>query len=86
MMGIPVKVPTFIYGDNKSVLCNASIPESNLMKKMLSTVFHFTREGAAKDEWRSTYIKSEDNAADVLTKAQSGPTRIKKVQMFMWDI
>jgi hypothetical protein len=86
MMGIPVKDPTFIYGDNKSVLCNASIPESTLKKKMLSTAFHFTREGAAKDEWRATYIKSEDNAADVLTKAQSGPIRIKKVQMFMWDI
>jgi hypothetical protein len=86
MMGIPVGDPTFIHGDNKSVLYNTSLPESTLKKKMMSTAYHFVREGVAKDEWRTTYVKSTENPSDVLTKTQSGPERIKKVQMFMWDI
>ena len=52
----------------------------------MSTAYHFSRKGVAKDEWRTAYIKSEENPADVLTKIQSGPTRTGKVQMFMWDI
>jgi hypothetical protein len=33
MMGIPVKGPTYIYGDNQSVLFNTTIPESTLKRK-----------------------------------------------------
>jgi len=33
MMGIPVYGPTFIYGDNQSVLANTTIPDSTLKKK-----------------------------------------------------
>ena len=33
MMGIPVNGPSYIYGDNQSVLCNTSIPDSTLKKK-----------------------------------------------------
>jgi len=58
-MGIPVGDPTFIYGDNKSVLYNTSLPESTLKKKMMSTAYHFVREGVAKDEWRTTYISTD---------------------------
>jgi len=75
-MGIPVGDPTFIYGDNKSGLYNTSLPESTLKKKMMSTAYHFVREGVAKDEWRTTYVKSAQNPSDVLTKTQSGPERI----------
>ena len=32
MFGIPVDEPVFIYGDNQSVLVNASAPESTLKK------------------------------------------------------
>jgi hypothetical protein len=34
MMGIPVTGPAYILGDNKSVLCNTSIPDSTLKKKL----------------------------------------------------
>ena len=51
MMGISCEDPTFIYGDNQSVLANTTIPDSMLKKKSQSITYHFVREGAAQDEW-----------------------------------
>ncbi|CAJ1963096.1 unnamed protein product [Cylindrotheca closterium] len=68
MMGIPVLGPSFIYGDDKSVLANTSIPDSQLKKKSQSIAYHFIREGAAKDEWRTSYVNTHENDADLLTK------------------
>ena len=41
MMGISVEDPTFIFGDNQSVLANTTIPESMLKKKTQSIAYHF---------------------------------------------
>ena len=41
MMGIPIEEPTYIYGDNMSVLYNMSKPESTLKKKSNSIAYHF---------------------------------------------
>jgi hypothetical protein len=68
MMGIPVDGPTYVYGDNQSVLANTTIPESTLKKKSQSIAYHFVREGVARDEWRTSYINTHDNEADLLTK------------------
>ena len=51
MMGIPCSGPSFIYGDNQSVLSNTSVPDSTLKKKSQSIAYHFVREGCARDEW-----------------------------------
>ena len=51
MMGISCDDPTFIYGENQSVLANPTIPNSMLKKKSKSITYHFVREGAAWDEW-----------------------------------
>ena len=68
MMGIPVEGPTHIYGDNQSVLANTTIPDSTLKKKSQSIAYHFVREGVARDEWRTSYVNTHDNEADLLTK------------------
>jgi hypothetical protein len=68
MMGIPCNRPTYIMGDNQSVLANASVPDSTLKKKNQSIAYFFVREGSARDEWRLAYVKSELNEADLLTK------------------
>ncbi len=72
MMGIPVVMPTFIFGDNKSVLVNCSVPHSSLNKKSSSVAFHFVREGVANDEWRVAYIDTNNNPSDILTKSLPG--------------
>ena len=68
MMGISCEGPVFIEGDNQSVLANTSIPDSTLKKKCQSIAYHLVREGVARDEWRTAYIRSADNEADLLTK------------------
>ena len=40
--------------------------------------FHHVREGSALDEWRTTYINTHENIADLLTKnLPSGAKRTK---------
>ena len=68
MMGIPVAGPVYIQGDNQSVMANTTIPDSTLKKKNQSIAYHFVREGAARDEWRTAYVNTHDNDADLLTK------------------
>ena len=68
MMGIPCEGPAYISGDNQSVLANTTIPNSTLKKKNQSICYHFVREGVARDNWRTSYVSTHDNTADLLTK------------------
>ena len=72
MMGIPFNLPTYVFGDNQSVLANTTKPHSTLKKKSSSIAYHFVREGTAKDEWRTTYLNTNFNPADMLTKSLPG--------------
>ena len=49
MTEIPCDESTYIYGDKKSVLCNNSIPYSNLNNNPQSIAYHLVREGVARD-------------------------------------
>ena len=76
MMGIPCEGPAYILGDNQSVLANTTVPDSTLKKKSQSICYHFVREGAARNEWRTSYVNTNDNESDLLTKLlPSGPKR-----------
>jgi hypothetical protein len=72
MMGIPVDLPTFVFGDNQSVLTNTSRPHSVLKKKSASIAYHFVREGVTKDEWRTTYLNTHHNPSDLMTNSLPG--------------
>ena len=77
-MGIRINGPAFVYGDNQSVLANTLSPDSLLKKKSNSIAFHFVWEGTARDEWRTTYIETDENTSDILTKPlPSGEKRRK---------
>ena len=87
MLGIPCEEPSFVYGDNKSVLANTLVPASTLKKKMNSLSYHFVREGCTRDEWRTAYVKTHENVADLLTKPlPSGEKRNKFVRQFLYWI
>ena len=87
MMGIPCELPTFIYGDNKSVLANTTVPDSTLKKKSNSIAYHFVREGCARDEWRTAYVNTHVNPADLLTKPlPSGEKRRRFVNMILYHL
>ena len=38
MLGIPVRDHCYVYGDNQSVLCNTTIPDSTFKKKSQSQI------------------------------------------------
>ena len=87
MMGISCDDPTFIYGDNQLVLANTTIPDSTLNKKSQSIAYHFVQEGAAQDEWRTTYINTHENEADLLTnQLPSGEKRKSFVRKLLLHI
>ena len=74
-------------GDNQSVLANTTIPDSTLKKKSQSIPYHFVREGVARDEWRTTYVNTHENPADLLTKPlPSGEKRHMFVRMILHHI
>ena len=84
MMGIAISEPTYLFGDNQSVLYNATCPDSMLKKKSNSIAYHFVREGSARDEWRITYINTHSNVADLLTKPlPAGDKRMRFIRMIL---
>ena len=60
-----------MYGDNQSVVINTSNPSSTLKKKHNALSYHRTREAIAAGVIDFRFVRSEDNFADLLTKALS---------------
>ena len=75
MMGIKIDDPTYVYGDNMSVIHNTSKPESVLKKKSNSICYHFVRESVAMREFLTTHVPTARNWADLLTKFLFGNKR-----------
>ena len=87
MMRISVNNPIFIYGDNQSVLWNTTVPESSLKKKSCAVAYHFCREGVARNEWLTTYVRTNFNPLDILTKTLIViKDRITKIRILLYDI
>ena len=85
-MGIKIEVPTYVYGDNMSVIHNTSKPESVLKKKSNSICYRFVREAVAMREFMTTHVPTAKNWADVLTKVLFGKKRRELVQGVLFDI
>jgi hypothetical protein len=73
MMGITVDKPAYVFGDNQSVLANTTAPGSMLKKKSNAIAYHLVWEGYARDEWRTAYINTDKNVADLSTKPLADP-------------
>ena len=68
MLGIPLDGPANVFGDNQSVINNATIPESPLKKKHVAICYHRVREACAGGVIRIAKEDTKSNLADVLTK------------------
>ena len=87
ILGIPCEDPTFVYGNNQSVLANTSVTDSTLKKKSNSIDLHFLREGCARYEWRTTYVNTHENPTYILTKTlPSGEKMWRFVRRFLYWI
>jgi hypothetical protein len=87
MMGVPLSGPTYVYGDNMSVIHNTQKPESVLKKKSNSICYHTIRESCAMGESVTGFVGSKENPADLATKIiPSGQLRESLVRMVLHDI
>ena len=66
--GVHVTSPTDVRCDNKSVVSNAVIANSNLRNRQVGIAYHMVRECVAADIVRVWHILSEKNRSDFLTK------------------
>ena len=86
MMGLPVIDPCWVYGDNMSVVCNVTRPESVLKKKAHEICYHYARESTVMGESVMSHIRSEDNPADICTKViPGGHKRDSLVDMILYN-
>lgn len=86
MMGVPVNGPTYVFGDNMSVVTNSSKPESTLKKKSNSVCYHAVREAVAMGEALVAHIPTRQNLADLFTKVLGGATRRFLVSSMLYDV
>ena len=87
MMGVELSGPSYIYGDNMSVIHNTQRPESTLKKKSNSVCYHAVREAVAMDECRTGHVPSTENPADICTKLiPGGQKRDYLVSLLLYDI
>jgi hypothetical protein len=72
MTGVAIDGPTYVYGDNMSVVHNTQRPESVLKKKSNEICYHAVRESAAVGGSAIGHIPSVNNPADKCTNAVPG--------------
>ena len=68
MLGVPIDGPTWLFGDNKSVVTSSTMPYSQLSKRWNALSYHRVREAFAAGIIRFEHIPGIENPADVLTK------------------
>lgn len=73
MLGAPICGPSYLFGDNKSVVDSASIPDFNIKKRHLALCYHRMREAIAAGIIQYYHIDGKENPADVLTKSLPHP-------------
>eukprot|EP00804_Cyclotella_cryptica_P021922 CCRYP_000873-RA/>CCRYP_000873-RA protein AED:0.30 eAED:0.30 QI:0/0/0/1/0/0/2/0/372 len=68
MMGVSIKGPSYMYGDNMSVVTNVSKPESTLRKKSNLISYHAVLEAVVMGKAFVAHIPTKKNLADLFTK------------------
>ena len=86
IMGVPLTGPTYIYGDNMSVIYNTSRTESTLNNKSNSICYHAMREAVASGECLTTHCKTGDNYSDMMRKVLYGKNKQDNVARILYDI
>ena len=60
--------PSFLFGDNKSVVTSSTIPQSVLSKRQHILAYHRVREAIAAKILSFIHIDGKGNPADILSK------------------
>ncbi len=80
MIGVAIDCASHVYGDNMSIIKNASKPEPTLNKLSNAVCYHSDREWVAIGE--TTHRPGTKNPADLMTKVLPG----SKHQYLVWNL
>ena len=69
IMHLPQEDATKIFIDNKSTIALRKNPIFHDRSKHIDPRYHFIRESISKKEVQLKYVKSQDQVADIFTKA-----------------
>ena len=83
-LGVPLRETSYMFGDNKSVVDNASVPQGKLHKRHTMLAYHRVREAIASKMLRFFYIPGELNPADILSKHWGYQQIWKQLQPLMF--
>jgi hypothetical protein len=87
MMGVALIGPTFVYGDNMSVVHITQRPESVLKKKSNSICYHEVREYTAIGESIIGNVHYVENPSDICTKVvPGGQKRNYLIRLLLHDL
>jgi hypothetical protein len=86
MMDVGISGPSYIYGDNMSVIHNTQRPESTLKKKNNAICYHAVRKSVAMGESLTGQIGTDENVGDLATKVLYGQKWQYMVSQLLYDI
>ena len=69
MFGCPLDGPSWMFGDNKSVVTQSTIPHSTLNKRWNALSYHRVRAAVAAGVVRFEFLPGTENPSDCLTKS-----------------
>mgnify|MGYP000429534646 CR=1 FL=1 len=87
MMGVPLSGPTYVYGDNMSIIHNTQRPQSTLKKKSNLICYHVVRKMVAIGEIVWGHISTHNNPADICTNVvPGGSKRNHLIGLILYDL
>ncbi len=84
--GIGISGPSYIYGNNMSVIYNTQRPEPMLKKKSNSICYHTIRESVVMGESLTGHIGTNEIVSDLATKVLYGQKRQFMISQLLYDI
>jgi hypothetical protein len=67
-MGVPIDGPSWLLGDNQSVVTSSTIPQSVLAKRHNALSYHRVRAAISTGMMQFCHVSGKENPADVMTK------------------
>ena len=64
MFGAPIDGPSWMFGDNLSVVLQSNVPSSSIKKRHNALAYHRVREAVAAGILNFVHINSKQNPAD----------------------
>ena len=73
-LGVQVKGPSYLFGDNQKVVETASVPYSKIHKRHVALAYHRTRWAIAAKIVKYFHVRGNTNPADILSKHWDHPS------------